>query len=276
MQFRLKQHSVLPGFGLTLGLTLTYLSVIVLIPLSLLVWNTMSLSFSDFIASVTTPQVIASYKLSFGASILAAMINAVFGFIVAWTLVRYDFPGKRLFDAIVDMPFAMPTAVSGIALCAIYAPNGWIGSWFDKLDIKIAYTQTGVLIALIFIGLPFVVRTLQPVLEDLDIEVEEAAESLGATRFQTFWSVIFPSVLPSLATGFTLALARALGEYGSVIFIAGNIPFQTEITPLLIVTRLESYDYAGATALAVVMLVAAFILMFMINLSQWYARSVNG
>ena len=272
MQFRFKQHSVLPGFGLTLGITLTYLSVIVLIPLSLLVWNTMSLSYESFIKTVTSPQVVASYKLSFGASILAAMINAVFGFIVAWTLVRYDFPGRRLFDAIVDMPFAMPTAVSGIALCAIYAPNGWIGSWFDRFDIKIAYTQTGVLIALIFIGLPFVVRTLQPILEDLDAEVEEAAESLGATRFQTFWSVIFPSVLPSLATGFTLALARALGEYGSVIFIAGNLPMKTEITPLLIVTKLESYDYAGATAIAVVMLTAAFILMFLINLSQWYAR----
>jgi sulfate transport system permease protein len=272
MHTRFKQHSILPGFGLTLGITVTYLSVVVLIPLSLLVLNTTSLSYKEFIATVTSPQVVASYKLSFGASLLAAMINAVFGFIVAWTLVRYDFPGKRLFDAIVDMPFAMPTAISGIALTAIYAPNGWLGSWFASAGIKIAYTQTGVLIALIFIGLPFVVRTLQPALEDLDIEVEEAAESLGATRFQIFWRIILPSVLPSLATGFTLAFARALGEYGSVIFIAGNLYMKTEITPLLIVIKLEENNYAGATAIAVVMLVAAFLLMLLINISQWYAR----
>jgi sulfate transport system permease protein len=272
MKSRFKQHSVLPGFGLTFGMTLTYLGLVVLLPLSLLVLNTMSLSFKSFIAIVTAPQVMASYKLTFGASLLAASINAVFGFIVAWTLIRYEFPGKRLFDAIVDMPFAMPTAISGIALTTIYVPNGWIGSWFAKAGIKIAYTPTGVLIALVFIGLPFVVRTLQPMLEDLDIEIEEAAESLGATRSQTFWYVIFPSVLPSLATGFTLALARALGEYGSVVFISGNLPMKTEITPLLIVTKLEAYDYAGATAISVVMLFAAFVLMLVINVSQWYAR----
>ena len=272
MHVRFKQHSVLPGFGLTLGMTLAYLGIIVLIPLSLLVINTMSLSFEGFIKTVTSPRVMASYKLSFGASLLAAAINAVFGFIVAWTLVRYEFPGKRLLDAIVDLPFAMPTAISGIALTTIYAPNGWIGSWFAKAGIQIAYTWIGVLIALIFIGLPFVVRTLQPTLEDLDIEIEEAAASLGATRFQTFWRVIFPSVLPSLATGFTLALARAIGEYGSVVFISGNLIMKTEITPLIIVTKLEDYDYPGATAIAVVMLLVSFVLMFFINLSQWYAR----
>jgi sulfate transport system permease protein len=272
MSFRFKQHSVLPGFGLTLGTTLAYLGIVVLLPLSLLVVNTMSLSASRFIETVTSPQVVASYKLTFGASLLAAITNAIFGFIVAWTLVRYEFPGKRLLDAVVDMPFAMPTAISGIALTAIYAPNGWIGCWFAKAGIKIAYTPTGVFIALVFIGLPFVVRTLQPTLEDLDIEVEEAAESLGATRFQTFWHVIFPSVLPSLATGFTLALARAIGEYGSVVFISGNLPMKTEITPLLIVTKLEAYDYPGATAIAVVMLLVSFVLMFLINISQWYAR----
>jgi len=272
MQLRLKQHSVLPGFGLTLGMTLTYLGVIILLPLSLLFINTMSLSFEDFVKVVTSPRVMASYKLTFGASLLAATINAVFGFIVAWTLVRYEFPGKRLLDAIVDLPFAMPTAISGIALTTIYASNGWIGSWCAQAGIKIAYTWIGILIAYIFIGLPFVVRTLQPTLEDLDIEIEEAAASLGATRFQTFWYVIFPSVLPSLATGFTLALARAIGEYGSVVFISGNLPMKTEITPLIIVTKLEEYDYPGATAIAVVMLLVSFVLMFFINLSQWYAR----
>jgi len=275
MYIRFKQHSILPGFGLTLGMTLTYIGIVVLLPLSLLVLNTASLSFKSFFEIVTTPQVLASYKLSFGASLLAAMINAVFGFVVAWTLVRYDFPGKRLLDAIVDLPFAMPTAISGIALTAIYASNGWIGSEFAKVGIKIAYTQIGVLIAMIFIGLPFVVRTLQPTLEDLDAEVEEAARSLGASRFQTFWSVIFPSVLPSLATGFTLALARALGEYGSVVFISGNLPMKTEITPLLIVTKLEQFDYAGATAISIVMLVASFLLMLTINVSQWYARRMK-
>jgi len=272
MKFRFKQHSVLPGFGLTLGVTLTYLGLIVLLPLSLLVWNTSSLSWSDFLKAVTSAQVIASYKLTFGASFLAAVINAIFGFIAAWTLTRYKFPGKKLLDAIIDMPFAMPTAVSGIALTTIYAKNGWIGYWFAQAGIKIAYTPIGVLIALTFIGLPFVVRTLQPTLEDLDKEIEEAAESLGATKWQTFWRVIFPSVIPALATGFTLAFARALGEYGSVVFISGNLPMKTEITALLIVTKLEQFDYAGATAISVVMLGASFVLMLIINMTQWYAR----
>jgi sulfate transport system permease protein len=272
MKFRFKQHSVLPGFGLTLGVTLTYLGLIVLLPLSLLVWNTSSLSWSDFLKAVTSAQVIASYKLTFGASFLAAVINAIFGFIAAWTLTRYKFPGKKLLDAIIDMPFAMPTAVSGIALTTIYAKNGWSGYWVAQAGIKIAYTPIGVLIALTFIGLPFVVRTLQPTLEDLDKEIEEAAESLGATKWQTFWRVIFPSVIPALATGFTLAFARALGEYGSVVFISGNLPMKTEITALLIVTKLEQFDYAGATAISVVMLGASFVLMLIINMTQWYAR----
>jgi sulfate transport system permease protein len=273
--FVMKKHSVLPGFGLTFGITLAYLGLIVLLPLSLLVLNTTSMSFGDFIKAVTTKQVLLSYRLSFGASFIAALINAVFGFLVAWTLVRYKFPGKRIMDAIVDMPFALPTAVSGIALTAICAKNGWVGGLLVPFGIKIAYTQLGVLIALIFIGLPFVVRTLQPTLEDLDKEVEEAASSLGATKFQTFWYVIVPSVLPALITGFTLAFARALGEYGSVVFISGNLPMKTEITPLLIVMKLEQYDYVGATAIAVVMLIASFVLMFFINLSQWYARRLN-
>lgn len=271
----MKKHSVLPGFGLTFGITLAYLSLIVLLPLSLVVLNTTSMSFADFLKAVGSKQVIASYKLTFGASFLAALVNAVFGFIVAWTLIRYKFPGKRLVDAIVDMPFAMPTAVSGIALTAICAKNGWVGSVLVPFGIKIAYTQLGVLVALIFIGLPFVVRTLQPTLEDLDKEVEEAAASLGATKFQTFCYVIIPSVLPALMTGFTLAFARALGEYGSVVFISGNLPMKTEITPLLIVAKLEQYDYAGATAISLVMLVASFILMFLINLFQWYARRMG-
>jgi sulfate transport system permease protein len=272
MKWKFKQHSVLPGFGLTLGVTLTYLGLIVLLPLSLLVWNTSSLSWSDFLKAVSSAQVVASYKLTFGAAFLAAVVNAVFGFIAAWTLTRYKFPGKKLLDAIVDMPFAMPTSVSGIALTTIYASNGWVGSWFNQAGIKIAYTPIGVFIALTFIGLPFVVRTLQPSLEDLDKEIEEAAESLGATKWQTFWRVILPSVLPALATGFTLAFARALGEYGSVVFISGNLPMKTEITAFLIVTKLEQFDYAGATAISVVMLGASFVLMLIINMTQWYAR----
>lgn len=271
----MKKHSVLPGFGLTFGITLAYLGLIVLLPLSLLVLNTTSMSFDDFLKAVTSKQVLLSYRLSFGASFLAALINAVFGFIVAWTLVRYKFPAKRFVDAIVDMPFALPTAVSGIALTAICAKNGWVGSLLAPFGIKIAYAPPGVLVALIFIGIPFVIRTLQPTLEDLDKEVEEAAASLGATKFQTFWYIIVPSVLPALITGFTLAFARALGEYGSVVFISGNLPMKTEITPFLIVAKLDQYDYVGATAIAVVMLVASFILMFFINLSQWYARRIN-
>jgi sulfate transport system permease protein len=275
MNFVIKKHSVLPGFGLTFGMTLAYLGLIVLLPLSLVVLNAASMTFEDFLKAVWSKQVVASYKLTFGASLLAASINAVFGFIAAWTLTRYNFPGKRLVDAIVDMPFAMPTAVSGIALTAVCAKNGWVGSILDPFGIKIAYTQLGVLVALTFIGLPFVVRTLQPTLQDLDKEVEEAAASLGATKFQSFWYVIVPSVIPALMTGFTLAFARALGEYGSVVFISGNLPMKTEITPLLIVMKLEQYDYAGATAISVVMLAASFILMFLINLSQWYARRMS-
>jgi sulfate transport system permease protein len=267
-----KQHSVLPGFGLTLGLTLTYLGLLVMLPLTTLVICTASMTFGEFWKVVADPQVVASYKLSFGASLIAASINAVFGFIVAWTLVRYQFPGRRLVDALIDIPFAMPTAISGIALTAICDKNGWIGSWFEPLGIKIAYSPLGIIVALTFIGLPFVVRTLQPALEDLDKEVEEAAESLGATRWQIFWKIIFPSVFPALATGFTLALARALGEYGSVVFIAGNMPFETEIAPFLIVTKLDQFNTPAATAIAIVMLAASFVLMLCINLIQWYAR----
>jgi sulfate transport system permease protein len=272
MSFQFKQYSVLPGFGLTLGFTLTYLGLLVMLPLSMLVICTAAMTFGEFWNVISSPQVIAAYKLSFGASLLAASINAVFGFIIAWTLVRYNFPGKRLVDALIDIPFAMPTAISGIALTTIYSKSGWIGSLFDPYGIEIAYTQLGIVIALTFIGLPFVVRTLQPALEDLDKEVEDAAESLGASRWQTFCKIIFPSVFPALATGFTLALARALGEYGTVIFIAGNMPMQTQIAPVLIVQELYAFNTNAATAIAVVMLVASFILMFCINLIQWYAR----
>jgi sulfate transport system permease protein len=272
MPFRFKQHSVLPGFGLTLGFTLTYLGLLVMLPLTMLVISTASMSYDDFWKVITSPPIVAAFKLSFGASVIAASINAVFGFIVAWTLVRYPFPGRRFVDALIDIPFAMPTAISGIALTWICSPVGWIGSWFAPHDIKIAYTPIGIVVALTFIGLPFVVRTLQPTLEDLDKEVEEAAESLGASRWQTFWKIIFPSVFPALATGFTLALARALGEYGSVVFIAGNKPFETEIVPFLIVQQLDQYHVPAATAIAVVMLSASFILMLCINMIQWYAR----
>jgi len=272
MSPQFKQHSVLPGFGLTLGLTLTYLSLIVLLPLAMLVVVTASMTFEEFWRVTTSPQVVASYKLSFGASFIAACINAVFGFIVAWCLVRYRFPGRRFVDALIDIPFAMPTAISGIALTTLFAQTGWIGAWFAPLGIQIAYTPLGIVVALTFIGLPFVVRTLQPALEDLDREVEEAAESLGASKWQIFYRIIIPSVFPAWMTGFTLALARALGEYGSVIFIAGNIPMQTEIAPVLIVQQLEQFNTAAATAIAVVMLAASFVLMFCINMIQWYAR----
>jgi sulfate transport system permease protein len=266
-----KQHSVLPDFGLTLGFTLTYLGLLVMLPLTTLVICTAKMSFSEFWAVVSSSSVIAAFKLSFGASLLAASINAVFGFIVAWTLVRYRFPGRRFVDALIDIPFAMPTAISGIALTHLCSPNGWIGSWFEPYGIKISYTPIGIVVALTFIGLPFVVRTLQPALEDLDKEVEEAAETLGATRWQTFRNIIIPSVFPALATGFTLALARALGEYGSVVFISSNKQFQ-EIVPLLIVQQLDQFNIPAATAIAVVMLAASFALMFCINLIQWYAR----
>ncbi|MBI5425962.1 MAG: sulfate ABC transporter permease subunit CysT [Opitutae bacterium] len=261
---------VLPGFGLSLGFTLVYLSLIVLVPLSAAFLRTAGMEWADFWQTITAPRVMASYRLSFGGSLIAGGINAVFGLIVAWVLARYSFPGKRIVDALVDLPFALPTAVAGIALAAVYAPNGWIGSLLKPYGIKVAFTELGVLIALTFVGLPFVVRTLQPVIENLEPELEEASASLGATRLQTLRRVVFPQLLPALLTGFALAFARALGEYGSVVFISGNMPGRTEITPLLIVTKLEQYDYRGATALAVVMLVASFALLLLINtLQKW-------
>lgn len=271
MRLRFKQHSVLPGFGLTLGFTLSYLSLIVLVPLSALFLKTSTIGWSRFWEVVSDPRAVASYKLTFGASFLAALSNAACGFLVAWTLVRYRFPGRRLVDALVDLPFALPTAVSGIALTAVYAQNGWIGKLLEPFGIKTAYSPLGITIALAFIGLPFVVRTLQPAIEELDAEAEEAAASLGANRWQSFVRVIVPSLLPSLLTGFALAFARALGEYGSVVFISGNMPMKTEITSLLIVTKLDQYDYGGATAIAVVMLLASFLLLLAINLLQWWA-----
>lgn len=264
---------VLPGFGLSLGFTLAYLCLVVLIPLSAVFIKSAGLTLQQFLDAVTDPRVVASYKLSFGASLLAASINAVFGLVLAWGLVRYTFPGKRLVDALIDLPFALPTAVAGISLTALYAKNGWLGQVLEPLGIRIAFGPAGVLVALIFIGLPFIVRTVQPILEDLDAEFEEAAASLGASRWQTFRHVVFPTLLPALLTGFALAFARAVGEYGSVIFIAGNIPFVSEITPLMIITKLEQYDYRGATAVAAVMLVVSFVLLLSINLLQsWTAK----
>jgi sulfate transport system permease protein len=253
-----------------MGCTLLYLCLIVLIPLSTLFLSILTNSTDSLVAALTDRRVLASYKLTFGTSAIGALINAVFGFVVAWTLVRYQFPGKRILDALIDLPFAMPTAVSGIALTAIYAKTGWIGSGLAKLGIQSAFSPLGIVIALTFIGLPFVVRTLQPALIELDAEAEEAAASLGANRWQTFRRVIFPSVLPALLTGFALAFARALGEYGSVVFISGNMPFRTEISSLLIITKLEQYDYAGATAIALVMLLASFAILLAINLIQWW------
>ena len=268
----LKRHSVLPGFNLTLGVTVLYLSLVVLIPLSATFLKTFTLDWAHFWSAVASPRVVASYKLSFGASFFGATVNAVFGLLVAWVLVRYSFPGKRVVDALVDLPFALPTAVAGVALTSVYAGNGWIGQYLEPLGFKVAFTPVGVFVALTFIGLPFVVRTVQPVLEDVEKELEEAAACLGATRWQTFGKVIFPAVAPALTTGFAMAFARALGEYGSVIFIAGNIPLVSEITPLIIITKLEQYDYAGATAVAVVMLLASFSLLLLINLLQAWAR----
>lgn len=268
----LKQHSILPGFNLALGFTLVYLSLIVLIPLSAAFLRTAELTWPEFWSIVTTPRVVASYRLTFGASFAAATVNVVFGLLVAWVLVRYHFPGKKIVDALVDLPFALPTAVAGIALTALYAGNGWIGQFLEPLGIKVAFTPLGIFVALTFIGLPFVVRTVQPVLEDIETELEEAAATLGANRLQTFMRVIFPVIFPALMTGFALAFARAIGEYGSVIFIAGNMPMVSEITPLLIITKLEQYDYAGATALSVVMLVISFALLLIINLLQWWSR----
>ena len=292
MAFARAQRSVLPGFGLSLGFTLTYLSLIVLIPLSAAFIKTSGMSWAEFVAAVASPRVVASYKLSFGISLFAALVNAFFGLIVAWVLVRYSFPGRRIVDALVDLPFALPTAVAGIALTAIYARNGWVGQWLDPLwsrgigglttlvpwvdwpgwlGAKIAYDRPGVFLALTFIGLPFVVRTVQPVLDELEPELEEAAATLGATRGQTFRRVILPALRPAIVTGFALAFARALGEYGSVVFIAGNMPMHTEITPLLIIGKLEQYDYRGATALAVVLLLGSFGMLLLIQLVQRHA-----
>ncbi|MDR6517838.1 sulfate transport system permease protein [Variovorax paradoxus] len=267
---------MLPGFHITLGFSILYLSLIVLIPLSALVFKTFTLSWEQFWTAVTAPRVMASYRLTFGASLLAAIVNAVFGLLVAWVLVRYKFPGKRIVDALVDLPFALPTAVAGISLTALLAGNGWIGQLLEPHGIKLAFTPAGVVIALIFIGLPFVVRTVQPVLEDAEKELEEAATSLGATRLQTFTKVIFPSIAPALLTGFAMAFARAIGEYGSVIFVAGNMPMISEITPLIIIGKLEQYDYAGATAVALVMLVISFLLLLVINGLQAWQRRRSG
>jgi sulfate/thiosulfate transport system permease protein len=264
-----RKPSALPGFGVTLGITVAYLSLVVLVPLAATFLKTASLTWPEFARAVASPRVLASYRLTFGASLGAALINAVFGFLVAWVLVRYEFPFKRVVDAIVDLPFALPTAVAGISLAAVYSTNGWIGSLLEPLGIKIAFTRLGVLVALTFIGLPFVVRTVQPILEDFEREQEEAAACLGATRWLTFRRIVLPALFPALLTGFALAFARALGEYGSVIFIAGNVPMKSEITSLLIITKLEQYDYAGATALAVVMLVVSFLLLLAINTLQW-------
>ena len=265
-----KRHTVLPGFGLAMGVTLLYLTLIVLIPLGAAALKAMTGSGATFWAAVSSPRAVASYRLSVGAALTAAAINVVFGLIVAWVLVRYEFPGKRLVDALVDLPFALPTAVAGLALTAIYSKTGWAGQWLDMLGIQAAFSPLGVVIALTFIGLPFVVRTVEPVLHDLDPEVEDAAESLGASRWQTWRRVIFPTVLPAVLAGFALAFGRAIGEYGSVVFISGNMPMKTEITPLLIVTKLEQYDYAGATGIAMVMLGMSFVVLLAINLLQWW------
>ena len=269
------RKNVLPGFSLSLGYTILYLSLLVLIPLAAAFIKTTELGFTEFWQVVTAPRVMASYRLTFGASLIGALINAFFGLLVAWVLVRYSFPGKKLIDALVDLPFALPTAVAGIALTAVYAGNGWIGSIIEPYGIKIAFTPLGVVVALTFIGLPFVVRTLQPVLEEFEAEAEEAAASLGANRWQTFARVILPSIAPALLTGFAMAFARAIGEYGSVIFIAGNMPMVSEITPLIIITKLEQYDYLGATAVAVVMLIISFLLLLAINGLQWWSGNRN-
>ncbi len=272
---RFKSPSIIPGFGITLGFTLLYLLLIVLIPLSGLFFTAATVSWAEFWHSITAPRVLHSYKISFGISLAAALINTFFGLILAWVLARYNFFGKRIIDALVDLPFALPTAVAGIALTALYAPQGWVGQYLAPLGIKIAFTPLGILIALVFVGLPFVVRTVEPILQDMERELEEAAASLGANRLQTFVQIILPSILPALLTGFAMSFARGLGEYGSVIFIAGNIPKVSEIVPLLIVIKLEQYDYAGATAIALVMLIASFILLFIINWLQKWAASAT-
>jgi len=273
MKRAFRSHSILPGFGLTMGFTVFYLSLIVLIPLGATFLKTFSAGWGHFWETVTGARALASYRLSIGASLLAAAINSVLGLLAAWVLVRYEFPGKRIVDALVDLPFALPTAVAGITLTAMFAGNGWIGSWLEPLGIKVAFTWLGVVVALTFIGLPFVVRTVQPVLQELDPEFEEAAATLGAGRWQSLKRVVYPELFSALLTGFALAFARAVGEYGSVIFISGNMPMKTEITPLLIVTKLSQYDYAGATALAVATLMMSFVLLFLINLLQWWSRA---
>jgi len=272
---KLRRKSVIPGFGLSMGFTVSYLSLLVLIPLAGVFIKTSGLSWEQFWTVVTSRQVVAAYKVTFGVSLAAAVTNGFFGVIVAWVLVRYRFTGRKLLDGLVDLPFALPTAVAGIALTALYAPTGWMGQWFYPLGIETAYSRVGIFIALTFIGIPFVVRTVQPVLEDLDVEVEEAAASLGATRCRTFIRVIFPVLLPALLTGFSLSFARAVGEYGSVIFISGNMPMKTEITPLIIVKFLEQYQYAEATAVATVMLLASFSLLLLINILQRWSESVG-
>ncbi len=268
-----RRKHTLPGFGLTMGYTWIYLGILVLLPFSGLILKTGTMGWEDFWKTVTAPQVMASYKVSFGISLAAALINGVFGFLAAWVFVRYEFPGRKILDAITDLPFALPTAVAGIALTALYSPNEWIGQFFAPYGIRISFTLIGVYLALTFIGLPFVVRTVQPIIVDLSAEVEEAAATLGAGRWQTFWRVIFPALLPSLLTGMTLAYGRAVGEFGSVVFISGNLPFKTEITPLLIISKLEAYDYNGAAALGFVMLAASFVIVLVSNgLQAWDAR----
>lgn len=271
--FRIKQRSVIPGFGITMGFSLSYIVLLVLIPVSMVFLKSSSIGLTKFWEIASSERVLASLKISFGASFFAALVNAVFGLLIAWVLERYKFPGKKIIDGLIDLPFALPTAVAGIALTTLYAQNGWIGKFFAQAGIRISYTPLGITIALIFISFPFVVRTVQPVLQSIDHEVEEAAACLGATRFQTFYKIIVPELLPAIITGFALAFARALGEYGSVVFISGNMPMKTEITPLLITTKLEQYDYAGGTAVAAIMLIISFIMLLLINFSQWWASN---
>ncbi|MHA6683990.1 sulfate ABC transporter permease subunit CysT [Mesorhizobium sp. A556] len=274
--WRFRKPSVIPGFGLTLGLSLAYLTLIILIPLSGLVWRSAALGWADFWAIATNARTLNSLKISFGTALIAAIVNVIFGTVVAWVLVRYSFPGRRIIDAMVDLPFALPTAVAGIALTTLYAPNGWLGSLLTPLGIKVAYTPLGIVIALVFIGLPFVVRTVQPIMEEIDKEVEEAAATLGASRFQTITRVLFPGLAPAILTGFALAFARGVGEYGSVIFIAGNLPNVSEITPLLIVIRLEEFNYPAATAIAAIMLLISFAMLLVVNLLQAWSRKRYG
>ena len=274
--WRFRQPSVIPGFGLTLGFSLAYLTLIILIPLSGLVWRSAALGWADFWAIAVDRRTLNALKISFGTAFLAAVVNVVFGTIVAWVLVRYRFPGRRIADAMVDLPFALPTAVAGIALTTLYAPNGWIGHLLTPLGIKVAYTPLGIVVALVFIGLPFVVRTVQPIMEEIDKEVEEAAATLGASRFQIITRVLFPGLAPAIITGFSLAFALGVGEYGSVIFIAGNLPFKSEIAPLLIVIRLEEYNYEAATAIAAIMLALSFLMLLVVNLVQTWSRKRYG